>query len=51
MISKETGNNANAKFWMDKQRVLWYFLYWLINKDEREIIVRATTKISNNKMI
>ena len=26
MISKETGNNVYAKFWMDKQRVLWYFL-------------------------
>ena len=30
MIPRETGNNAYAKFWVDKQRVLWYFLYWLI---------------------
>ena len=32
MIPKETGNNVFAKFWMDKQRVLWYYLYWLIRK-------------------
>ena len=30
MIPKETGNNAYAKFWVEKQRVLWYFSYWLI---------------------
>ena len=31
-VPRETGNNAYAKFWRDKQRVLWYFLYWLIGK-------------------
>ena len=31
MVPTETGNNANAKFWRDKQRVLWYFWHWLIN--------------------
>ena len=25
MIPRETGNNGYAKFWVDKQRVLWYF--------------------------
>ena len=30
MIPRKTGNIAYAKFWVDKQRVLWYFLYWLI---------------------
>ena len=30
MIPKETGNNVYAKFWVDKQRVLRHFLYWLI---------------------
>ena len=25
MVPRETGNNAYAKFWRDKQRVLWYF--------------------------
>ena len=24
MAPKETGNNAYAKFWGDKQRALWY---------------------------
>ena len=31
----ETGNNAYAKFWGDKQRALWYvmaFLEWSINE-------------------
>ena len=32
MIPKQTGNSIYAKFWMNKQRVLWYFLYWLIVK-------------------
>ena len=26
MASRETENNAYAKFWGDKQRVLWYFM-------------------------
>ena len=30
MVPRETGNNAYAKFWRDKQRVLWYFWYWQI---------------------
>ena len=25
MVPRETGSNAYAKFWRDKQRVLWYF--------------------------
>ena len=25
MVPRETGNNACAKFWRDKQRMLWYF--------------------------
>ena len=32
MIPKETGNNVYAKFWVEKQRVLWYFWYWLIRR-------------------
>ena len=32
MVPKETGNNAFAKVWRDKQRVLWYFWYWLIDR-------------------
>ena len=33
MASRETENNAYAKFWRDKQRTLWYvmvFLEWSI---------------------
>ena len=33
MALRETENNAYAKFWGDKQRVLWYvmvFLEWSI---------------------
>ena len=30
MVPRETGNNTYAKFWGDKQRVLCYFLYWLM---------------------
>ena len=30
MVPKETGNNAYAKFWRNKQRVLWYFWKWPI---------------------
>ena len=30
MVPRETGNNAYAKFWKDKQRVLWYFWKWPI---------------------
>ena len=26
MASRETENNAYAKFWVDKQRVLWYVM-------------------------
>ena len=26
MASRETENNANAKFWGDKQRVLWHVM-------------------------
>ena len=25
MTQRETGNNAYAKFWREKRRVLWYF--------------------------
>ena len=34
MASRETENNAYAKFWGDKQRALWYvmvFLEWSID--------------------
>ena len=33
MVPRETENNANAKFWGDKQRALWHvmvFLEWSI---------------------
>ena len=30
MVPRETENNAYAKFWGDKKRVLWYFLEWSI---------------------
>ena len=37
MAPRETENNAYAKFWGDKQRLLWYvmvyFLEWSILKD------------------
>ena len=32
MVPRETGNNAYAKFWRDKQKVQWYFRHWLIGK-------------------
>ena len=28
MVPRDIGNNAYAKCWRDKQRVLWYFLKW-----------------------
>ena len=31
MIPRETGNKTYAEFWVDKQRVLWYFWYWLMS--------------------
>ena len=34
MAPRETENNAYAKFWVDKQRTLWYvtvFLEWSIS--------------------
>ena len=34
-VPRESGNNPYAKFWRDKQRVLWYFWYWLINSPVR----------------
>ena len=30
MVPREAGNNAYAKFWRDKQKVLWYFWKWPI---------------------
>ena len=27
-LSPKTEDNANAKLWGDKQRILWYFLEW-----------------------
>ena len=30
MVPRENRNNAKAKFWGDKERVLWYFLKWPI---------------------
>ena len=27
-IANETENNVYAKFWSDKQRVLWYVIFW-----------------------
>ena len=29
-VPGENKNNGYAKVWKDKQRVLWYFLYWLV---------------------
>ena len=34
MISKETGNNVYAKFWVDKQSIMVFFV--LANKQGRE---------------
>ena len=31
MVPRETGNNAYAKFWRDKQRVLWTVFLILAN--------------------
>ena len=28
IVSRENKNNASAKFWREKQRVLWYFWKW-----------------------
>ena len=30
MAPRETENNAYANFWGDKQKQLWYFLWWSI---------------------
>ena len=30
MVPRENKSNAYAKFWKDKQRVLWYFWKWPI---------------------
>ena len=44
MVLGETGNNAYAKFWRDKQRVLLYFLYWLIQTELSFITVNVRDK-------
>ena len=28
MAPRETENNAYVKFWGDKQRALWYVIFW-----------------------
>ena len=30
MAPRETGNNANAKFWGDKQRALWHVMVYYV---------------------
>ena len=40
MASRETENNAYAKFWRDKQRALWYvmvFLEWSIDSRQNRV--------------
>ena len=36
MVPRETGNNVYAKFWRDRQRVLWYFYFNWLNDFENQ---------------
>ena len=44
MARRETENNAYAKFWDDKQRVLWYVMVFsgVVNCDELPITLMMT---------
>ena len=44
MVPRQTGNNAYAKFWREKQRVLWYFL---ILANEILLILRLFASFSD----
>ena len=39
MAPRETENNAYAKFWGDKQRVLWYVMVFsgVVNIEKRDV--------------
>ena len=44
MAPRETENNAYAKFWGDKQRALWYVMYfleWSIQRPAASWLVRV----------
>ena len=45
MVPRETGNNPRAKFLVEKQRVLWYVLYWLIKAPGKKL---KTTRYKTN---
>ena len=52
MASRETENNAYAKFWGDKQRALWYvmvFLEWSIGVPHKALVQHNTSKNNNSK--
>ena len=42
MAPRETENNACAKFWVDKQRALWYVMVFsgVVNTKLREKVMR-----------
>ena len=44
MASRETENNAYAKFWGDKQRVLWYVMVFSggVNSDPSTVFLKLT---------
>ena len=49
MASRETENNAYAKFWGDKQRALWYvmvFLEWSIGQLANRVAVWRQSEVS-----
>ena len=37
MASRETENNAYAKFWADKQRALWYVIVFSVVANNRAV--------------
>ena len=49
MAPRETENNAFAKFWGDKQRVLWYVMVFSrVVKREKALPTKTSLKTQNN---
>ena len=55
MAPRETENNAYAKFWGDKQRVLWYVMIFsgVVNKSSDSYIIFPLTfhKYAHKKIL
>ena len=51
MAPRETENNACAKFWVDKQRALWYLMVFsgVVNTKLREKVMRILKNVHLEK--